>query len=100
MSKEEAGVRFVVSHWLKIDARKVRDRDLDASPRCGICLRNSITYHKVDAGGSDSRDDIDLLHEEEVDDNLRDGIEGNTHVYRHGARDNVKVVGLDQHGSD
>lgn len=62
--------------------------------------RNSITYHKVDAGGSDGCDDIDLLHKEEVDDNLGDGIEGNTHVNGHGARDHVKVVGLDQHGSD
>ena len=56
------------------------------------------TYQEVVSSRTHGRDDVDLLHEKEVDDNLGTSIQYDARVDRDCTRDDIKIVGLDQHG--
>lgn len=58
-----------------------------------------VSYRSVFAGGSDGADDVDLLNEEEVDDNLGGGVQGQADKDGEGAGHDVSGVGRCQHGS-
>lgn len=55
------------------------------------------TYPEILSCGSNGCDNIDLLHQEEVDDDLGESIEDDAGKDGKAARQDVAVIGLDQH---
>lgn len=64
----------------------------------GFKIGKRTTYQKVFAGRSNGSNDIDLLHQEQVDNDLAEGVQDDAGEDGDGARGLVVVVGLDQHG--